>query len=140
MILLLGIYSRIFSPEKDSGDVTVVMTDLRNNKGVIWVILYNSENDFLQKENKGYRRAQGNIVKNKSTVSFENLPYGHYAIAFMHDENSNKTMDHNKIKIPKEGFGISNNPKIIFGPPKYDAAKFIVNKNNMTVTIKTKYF
>jgi uncharacterized protein (DUF2141 family) len=42
----------------------------------------------------------------------------------MHDENSNKDMDQNKIGIPKEGFGFSNNARISLGPPSFDKVKF----------------
>ena len=43
------------------------------------------------------------------TVVFENLKPGKYAVSVLHDANKNKDLDKNKLGIPKEGFGFSNN-------------------------------
>jgi uncharacterized protein (DUF2141 family) len=140
VIILFGMLaSPVLLPDL-KGEVSVVMTGLRNNDGVVWIILYNSPEGFLEKGYQGYRREKGLISQNKCSVTFNDLPYGDYAIAFIHDENSNQTMDHNKLKIPKEGFGVSNNPKFIFGAPKFEAAKFTLSKNHYELEVKTKYF
>jgi uncharacterized protein (DUF2141 family) len=140
MILFLGLISSPIIPEDQKGDLTVVMTDFRNDNGVVWIVLYNSPDTFLKQGNQGFRREKGLVFRNKCIVSFKDLPYGDYAIAFIHDENSNQAMDHNLIKMPKEGIGISNDPKFIFGPPEFETAKFILSKKNHFIKIKTKYF
>ena len=48
-----------------------------------------------------------------------------------HDVNENGKMDTNFIGIPKEPIGISNNAKGFMGPPKFNNAKFLLNKNTV---------
>lgn len=62
---------------------------------------------------------------------------GTYAIALLHDENSNRKMDM-ALFLPKEGFGFSNNPAVITGPPRFKSAAFTVN-GDTRVAIKMKY-
>jgi uncharacterized protein (DUF2141 family) len=67
----------------------------------------------------------------------KDIPPGEYAISAFHDANDNKKMDTNLFGIPKEPIGISNNATGFMGPPKYNDAKFTVNKNTtLAITIK----
>jgi len=77
------------------------------------------------------------VKGNKATLTFKNLPPGTYAIAALHDANSNGKMDTNMLGIPKEDYGASNDAKSTFGPPKYKDAKFDVMKDQ-TITIKMR--
>jgi uncharacterized protein (DUF2141 family) len=137
MILFLGLISSPFIIEEKKGDLTVVMTDFRNDNGVVWIVLYNSPETFLKEGNIGFRREKGIVFRNKCIVRFKDLPYGDYAIAFIHDENSNHALD---VEVPKEGFGISNDPKFISGPPEFETSKFILSKKNHFIKIKISYF
>ena len=62
---------------------------------------------------------------------------GTYAIAVVHDENSNNKMDV-AIFLPKEGFGFSRNPTITVGPPSFKSASFAVT-GDTAQSIKMKY-
>lgn len=62
---------------------------------------------------------------------------GTYAIAVVHDENSNNKMDV-AIFVPKEGFVFSRNPAITVGPPSFKSASFAV-AGDMRQSIKMKY-
>ncbi|MNC95537.1 hypothetical protein D3C83_126870 [compost metagenome] len=65
---------------------------------------------------------------------------GSYAIAVLHDENENFKMDTSIIGIPKEGYGVSNNVKGRFGPPKFADARFRVTEaSSMTIRIELIY-
>ncbi len=57
---------------------------------------------------------------------FDDLGQGDYAIAVIHDENGNARLD-TLAGIPREGFGFSRNPRIVFGPPRFAAAAFTLN-------------
>jgi uncharacterized protein (DUF2141 family) len=61
---------------------------------------------------------------------------GDYAIAVYHDENANKTFDKGAFGLPAEPWGISNNPRIRFGPPHVSEALFPVNGEGAKVVIK----
>jgi uncharacterized protein (DUF2141 family) len=72
-------------------------------------------------------------------IEFENLNYGQYAIAILHDEDSNDEMKTGVFGIPKEGYGISNNVKGRFGPPSFNDAKISLKEDRMIITIKMNY-
>jgi uncharacterized protein (DUF2141 family) len=42
---------------------------------------------------------------------FDGLVPGQYGIALLHDENKNDKMDSNRFGFPREGYGVSNNPR-----------------------------
>ncbi len=74
-------------------------------------------------------------------IVLKDLAPGEYAIAVYHDENSDFEMNTNALGIPKEGFGFSNNPRILFGAPKYKKVKFRLKENeSKKMEIKLKHF
>ncbi|RYZ88061.1 MAG: DUF2141 domain-containing protein, partial [Proteobacteria bacterium] len=62
-----------------------------------------------------------------------------YAIAIMHDEDG----DH-KLKtvmgIPREGFGFSNNPRVMVGAPKFEKTAVNITGAKTDIPITVKYF
>ncbi len=71
-------------------------------------------------------------------VRFDALPVGTYAVAVIHDENANKKLD-TMMGIPREGFGFSRNPAIGFGPPKFAAARFTLDRDGAEQDIRMRY-
>ena len=53
----------------------------------------------------------------------------------LHDENDNQRMDFEDNGMPKESYGMSNNPRS-FGPPIFDDAKFDVDKDDVKLSIR----
>ena len=92
-----------------------------------------AEPSSLDLKISGLRNLKGNVHICLTT----NAP-GIYAIALIHDENANGKLD-TALMIPREGFGFSNNPAIVFGPPKFAAARFTVENGETTQSIKMKY-
>lgn len=125
------IFSGIFSAQEQEDttfSLTVNISGLASNEGILMIGLYNKKEDFLKKQFKG------DLVKienKKSVVIFKNLPKGEYAVSFVHDENNNKKMDTNFLGIPKEDYGCSNNATGFMGPPKYEDAKFQLSDNKV---------
>ena len=72
-------------------------------------------------------------------VTFEDLPYGTYAITILHDENGNLKVDANFLGIPKEGYGFSNNARNLFRAPKFEEAKFELKQPQVTQRIDFIY-
>jgi uncharacterized protein (DUF2141 family) len=75
------------------------------------------------------------INNNISTVEFENIPEGTYAIVCFHDENNNGKMDFESNGMPKENYGTSNNA-LSFGLPAFDNSKFEVKNDDLILEIK----
>ena len=115
----------------NSGNITVSVVNALNDTGTVNFALFNKEN-FRQQP----LRAQSASIKDGvSTIIFENVPAGMYAIICYHDENENKRMDFQENGMPLESYGTSNNP-LNFGPPQFDSSKFEVNGKDVTLEIK----
>jgi uncharacterized protein (DUF2141 family) len=65
---------------------------------------------------------------------------GAYAVALLHDENSNHHFDTTLLGIPAEGYGFSNNPTLYFGPPSLSRVRFIAHPGDNPVAIQMKYY
>ncbi|WP_264563636.1 DUF2141 domain-containing protein [Flavobacterium sp. N3904] len=108
-------------------NLTVSVSGLKNNTGVVKVGLYNSEGTFLKSI---YKSITSEIKNNSATVTFVGIPKGEYGISTYQDENSNGKLDKNMMGIPSEDFACSNDAKGFMGPPKYEDAKFNINKDS----------
>ncbi len=71
--------------------------------------------------------------------TFENLQPGSYAVAILHDANSDDKVNRNFIGIPLEGFGFSRNPIIRTGPPKFNDAVVLVAGPSTNIQIQLNY-
>jgi uncharacterized protein (DUF2141 family) len=123
----------------ETGKLTVVMSNFKNDVGQVSVALFNQEEAFPKYPEKALRLVYSTINQGKATVLFDKLPPGEYAVSIYHDENSNKKMDTNFFGIPKEGVGASNNAKGHFGPPKFKDARFTFDGNAQTIQIEIVY-
>jgi uncharacterized protein (DUF2141 family) len=92
--------------------LTIDIKGLRNDQGHVLLQLFD-ENEKLVKEIK-------QPIENKEcTILLTDLETGRYGFKYFHDENDNQNLDTNWVRIPKEGFGFSNNAKANFGPPSF---------------------
>jgi uncharacterized protein (DUF2141 family) len=66
------------------------------------------------------------------------MPPGAYALSVIHDENGNGRLD-TSLGIPREGFGFSNNPRIWFGPPSFNSARFLLAPGGTALSVTMKY-
>jgi uncharacterized protein (DUF2141 family) len=121
-----------------SNKLVVKVGQLRSSDGVIRCALYNSEKSFLSTE-KAAQIKTAKIDGKEAVCVFSNLTSGEYAVGAFHDENNNNVLDANFIGIPREGLGVSNNPKSSFGPPKYKDAKFNYQSGEVSISISTVY-
>ena len=116
----------------------VTITNIKGHKGNIIIGIYDSDENFLKKPLDGrMTKASGDSV----TVVFENLKPGKYAVSVLHDANKNKDLDKNKLGIPKEGYGFSNNVMGAMGPPSFERAQIDLtsDQKDLDIGIKMKY-
>lgn len=116
----------------------VEVAGLRSQKGVIRLCLTRDAGHFPDCERdpnaqKLTAPAAGGMMR------FPALPSGDYAIALFHDENRNGKLDR-KLGIPSEGIGFSRNPRLMFGPPRFEAAAFQLGSGESEQTVKLRYF
>jgi uncharacterized protein (DUF2141 family) len=93
----------------------------RNQKGDAGITVFRSADGWPENNDKAFRHGAFPITGPTATARLE-LPPGRYAIAAIHDENSNHKLDRNFLHIPKEGFGFANNPKVLLSAPSFDKA------------------
>jgi len=135
-LILLSVQFAFAQDEQKTGagNLTVIITGLKSNDGVVRVGLYNSRENY-EGEEKPFRGMEAAIQNKKASVVFENIPFGEYAVKVYHDENSNRQLDKNFMGIPTEAYGFSNNAEGMFGPADYDDAKFLFDKDKVTIEI-----
>lgn len=78
---------------------------------------------------------ESDVNEGYASVTFTNVMPGTYAITLFHDKNGNKTMDFEPNGMPKEMYGVSNNP-MSYGPPQWKDAKFEVGAEPITMEIR----
>jgi len=119
--------SSFISQKQGTCSLTVQVSELRNSKGTVQFALYNREDAFPDEHYKKYfKKLTGEIVNGASSVTFENLPGGKYAVNILHDENNDGKIKKGII-FPKEGIGFSNFQSIgISNKPTFSKASFSV--------------
>lgn len=81
LLLLLSFSSFNERVPSTEYSLTVTVNNLRNNEGVVVFALYNREDAFPDEHYKKYfKKLTGKIVNGSSSVVFENLPAGKYAV------------------------------------------------------------
>ncbi len=113
------------------GTTITVTVAVHTTGGHVLFGLHN-ESTFMKEPLEG---ASGDIVDGKSTVTFKNVKPGTYGIIVVHDKNDNKRMDFEPSGMPKEAFGMSNNP-MSYGPPQWNDAKFEVVTSPVEIDIR----
>ena len=111
---------------------------LRNPKGNVHICRTTNARAFPNCARDPHARKMAVPATKAAARHVADLVPGIYAIALIHDENANGKLD-TALMIPREGFGFSNNPAIVFGPPKFAAARFTVENGETTQSIKMKY-
>lgn len=105
--------------------LTVPVGGFRNQKGDLGVTTFETPEGWPEQNEKAFFHS-GFPVTGKESLAQVSQPPGRYAIAILHDENLNHKLDRNSVGIPREGFGLSNNPKVMFSAPGFDTAVFDV--------------
>ena len=114
--------------------LNVDILDLHVDDTTVYVALYKPNNKFLSLQDT-YKVQTVQANKEHLHVAFNGLENGEYAIALFHDENSNKKLDKNFFGVPKEGYGISNNPKTLLEPTFKDAEFSLQNDKNIKIEV-----
>lgn len=125
---------------QQTGDLRVEIENLRNSDGIISLLLFENDDGYPENHEKALMSLSISANDDSSRAVFSSVPYGDYAIAVLHDENSNQKMDKSILGTPKEGFGVSNNVKPkMFGPPPFEDCRIKLNKKDMQVKITLQY-
>ena len=126
-------------PQSAGVDVTVTVTNLRNEDGVVRACMTRDEDRFprCQDSTQGYRAVVP--AGEATTLRFHNVTPGTYAIALLHDENEDGRANRVLGMMPREGFGFSNDAPVSMGPPEFEDAAIEVGATSLRQTIRMRY-
>lgn len=115
----------------DGQPITVRLHDVEHDRGSIRVALFSDPKTF-RKADQAFASSEAPAKAGTVTLVFEEVPAGRYAIMAYHDENANGELDRRFGMFPTEGYGLSNNPKIM-GPPKFEDSQFETKSDQPSV-------
>jgi uncharacterized protein (DUF2141 family) len=116
-----------------AADLTVKVEGIRETRGTIRLELDGSAAAWDNKE-KPTALGSTPAVIGAVTYTFKGLPRGSYAVGVYHDANDNGELDMNFLGIPKEDFGISNDPNLT-RKPTFEEAHVDVGDADQHITI-----
>jgi len=139
LVLIILLLSSFNSKMDVAFHLTIEVDGLRNSNGIVLFALYNRDDSFPDEHyKKCIKKLTCKIIEESSTVTFESLPEGKYAISILHDENSDGKINRGLI-LPKEGIGFSNYESIGFSNrPAFQKASFNLN-SDMKLKVKIVY-
>jgi uncharacterized protein (DUF2141 family) len=123
-------------PEAGTGTLVVKLSGMKDDRGSLVYAMWAGPEGWLEKNM--IREGSVPVVAGTSTLRFEQLPFGEYAISAYHDRNGNMKLDTGLFRIPKEPLGTSNDAKIRFGPPKYEDAAFTLDQSELAIEIPVR--
>ena len=128
----------LFSPQGGNHRLIITFRGLQPIKGDLYLALH-SRPEYFEIADSAFIKKIVLVTAETETISFNNIPDGHYALAVYHDENLNGVLDVNDIGIPKEGYGFSRDARSKFGPPSFDRAAVAIEPGeNKTLTVNVK--
>jgi uncharacterized protein (DUF2141 family) len=118
--------------------VLLEVSSFKNTRGTLNCRLFTKSSDFPDGE--GILTVRTPIAGANTTCTFPNIEPGTYAVAVVHDENSNGKLDKNFVGVPSEGYGVSNNKTYALSAPKWDESVFtIAPSESKTLQVKLRY-
>lgn len=119
--------------------VTLEIRGLRSAEGQVLVGVFDAPAGFPDAGAQAARRVEVRAAAGPLRVPLADLPAGPVAVSVLHDENGDYRMNSGWFGRPREGFGVSNNPRIRFGPPDFADAE-VTPAAGETLVIEMRYF
>ena len=121
-----------------AGDISVVISTVRDHNGEIICALFDSEESFEKRAPLVRVVARPEIPA--TTCVFRNVKAGTYAVTAIHDENDNGRLDKTFFGRPTEGYGVSNNHTYAMRAPRFSESTFSFSGNHdLSIAIHLRY-
>ena len=141
MKFLLLFFAFIFSitlSAQTRSSVQVNIQEASSDRGMIRVLLFSDAAGFPDQVGKAVKSFSLPPKNQQVAFTISDLAPGTYALAVIHDQDSNGKLSSNAVGYPIEKFGFSNNPKVYFSPPSFEKAAFPLGKTPIKVTISLR--
>lgn len=119
--------------------IHVIANGLEHTQGQVLVALFATPEGFPSDTEQAIQRGVAHMDSTTATFTFEPVPQGEYAVSVLHDEDGDGKMKTAMFGMPAEGWGVSNDAKGRFGPPKFEDATFAAQQDTVTVVLKLRY-
>ncbi|WP_416441451.1 DUF2141 domain-containing protein [Leeuwenhoekiella sp. A16] len=106
LMLLLILFNTIIYSQEQGTTIKVSVNNIAGTEGTVQFGLYTQETFMVAPP---LQSAEGTIEEGKTTVTFNNIEPGNYAVLCYYDKNDNKQMDFDTNGMPLESYGSSNN-------------------------------
>ena len=126
----------LLSTAVNAAELTIEVTDLRNDRGHILLVVDNNADDF-EASLANVAGIKLKASKKDVKITLYDFPEGRYAVSVIHDENDNERLDM-KGQSPSEGYGFSGVGGA-YKLPTFQKAAVEVSGSSSKITIKTTY-
>ena len=127
------------APAVPGATLDISIANLRSDRGLIQLCLTRDPAHFPDCEGDPTARRLTAPAHAAGHIALPGVPAGDYALSVIHDENANGRLD-TRFGIPSEGVGFSRNPRLMFGPPSFAAARFALASGSADQKVTVKYF
>jgi uncharacterized protein (DUF2141 family) len=127
------LFSTLIAAPAFAAELTVHLHGIRAQTGLVKVAVVDSQDAWDGKATP----VQGDGAppeREDATFAFKDLKPGLYAVMITHDENGNGKLDTNIVGMPLEGYGFSNNPRVM-RKPTWDEARFEIGKDDVAIDV-----
>jgi uncharacterized protein (DUF2141 family) len=135
--LVLSIAALLASSSLSAQGLTVTIERIEQAQGHVLVVVADSESAWNGQAPRVAARKIAADAAGSLPVSFEDLPPGRYAVQVLHDANDNGKLDTNIVGMPIEGYGFSNNPRVM-RKAHFDEAVFELPAEGTTISIELR--
>jgi len=122
-----------------SGDLVINLENIKTSEGMIWLALYDSEENLFVKDKsilKGIRVDDAGELTGKLTVKMDKVLFGTYALAIYHDIDNDGKLNQNILGIPTEPYAFARKPKSKWRAPRYKELTFDFSETDQEITTK----
>ena len=140
LLVFVSLPAIAFAQSPSCPGIHVNILSIRNSKGTVDCALFDSPVGFPTEFLHSASSVMVLRVRNtQARCDFEDIRPGPYALAVIHDENSDGKLNTNWLGIPTEGYGFSNDAKALIAAPSFSAASFSYDGHGVVMTISLHY-
>jgi len=133
--LLIG--RNIYSQAANNVTITVEITNVTVNGGMVYLVFFSNAESFRREEPEFAFGLQANNIRLSRAVS---LPAGEYVVLAFQDANGNQNLDNNLLGIPRELVGISNYNGRGLPTRNFERQKIMIDNTTRTITLNLYRF
>ncbi len=138
ILLLLAAGIPLHAQSPPTGTLEIEFTGIHTREGQIAAGLNSSPEGWPDKPDVEYLWPKEEMEAGTLVTRIEGLAYGTYAISVLDDIDFDQEMKM-FMGVPREGFGLSNNPHNRFTVPDFEECAFVIDRPLTHITIEMRY-